>query len=323
VQPSSHARFPVIIGPTAGGKSALAVQAAHLFAARGIPAEIVTADAIQIYRGLDIGSAKPAPAEREGIPHHLIDIVEPTEGFSVDAWLELAEKTIAEIRARAGVPIVVGGTHLYVKALLEGLFEGPEPDESLRETLRQLDPIERRRELERVDPAAAARIHPADERRTVRALEVHRLTGKPISHWQEQWDSGRVRRDCVLIGLDWPTDPINRRINARVRAMMERGLLEETRGLHAAGKFGPQSREALGYKQLLAHLQGRCSLEEAVEAIKVQTRRFCKNQRTWLRRLRTIRGSVWISMPAPDPAGPAQTVVEKVLSRDPAGSADS
>jgi tRNA dimethylallyltransferase len=287
-------RFPVLVGPTASGKSELAVEAALLLGGgRAGAAEVVTADAFQVYRGMDIGTAKPTPRERRGVPHHLIDLVDPTEPFTVGRWLALAEAAIVDIRSRGLVPIVVGGTHLYIKALLDGLFEGPEPDPALRDELRARGLPALRAELERVDPAAAARIHPNDERRTIRALEVFRQTGRPISGWQSQWDR-RTRRDCTLIGLEWPTAELNRRINARVKAMMDGGLLDEVRALHAAGRLGPQAREALGYKQVLWYLEGRGSLEAAVEQIKIETRRFAKNQRTWLRRLRATPGSVWI-----------------------------
>jgi tRNA dimethylallyltransferase len=296
--------FPIIAGPTASGKSALAVAIAlHLRERLGLPAEVIAADSMQVYRGLDIGSAKPTLAERRGVPHRLIDVAEPTESFSVDRWLGMAEAEIARVRGAAGVggaggvggvPIVVGGTHLYIKALLDGLFEGPEPDPALRAQLHAMDPRERRAELERVDPAAAARIHPNDARRTVRALEVFRQTGRPISAWQSQWDAavrapGGGRPDCVLVLLNWPTQELNRRINARVRSMMESGLLEEVGSLHAAGRLGRQAREGLGYKQLVEHIEGRMTLQEAVERIKIETRRFAKNQRTWLRRLRAAR----------------------------------
>lgn len=291
------ARFPVIAGPTAGGKSWLAVAVAHELSkmAGREAAEIVTADSIQVYRGLDIGSAKPTAEERGGVVHHLIDVVEPTDSFSVHQWLALAERTVAEIRGRGRVPIVVGGSHLYIKAFLEGLFEGPAVDPALREELRGADLTELRAELGRVDPDAAARIHPADHRRTARALEVFRQTGMPISVLQRQWDrADHLRADCVLVGLDWPSEAINRRINARVKDMIERGLVEEARGLYAGGRLGPQAREALGYKQLIAAFEGRCSLDDAIEKIKIETRRFGKNQRTWLKRLRPTAGSVWI-----------------------------
>jgi tRNA dimethylallyltransferase len=286
-------RFPVICGPTASGKSTLAVELAiHLREHHQLAAEIVTADAFQVYRGMDMGTAKPSVAERRGIPHHLIDIAEPSERFTVDQWLERAETTIRELRARQTIPIVVGGTHLYVKALMEGLFEGPGADPAIRSQLEAMDPQERRAQLEAVDPAAATRIHFNDVRRTIRALEVHRLTGRPISDHQQQWDRATQRRDAFLITLNWPTEQLNRRINARVKAMMEAGLLEETRGLCAAGRLGPQACEALGYKQLLEHIEQGAPLEECVERIKIETRRFAKNQRTWLKRLGAMPGTL-------------------------------
>lgn len=294
-----HSHAIVIAGPTAGGKSALAMGLARLLRRRGRPAELISADSMQIYRGLDIGSAKPSAEERAEVPHHLIDTIEPTEPFTVHDWLERAERATADIRSRGGVPIVVGGTHLYIKALLEGLFEGPEPDPALRAQIEARPQPERRAELERVDPEAAARIHPNDTRRTVRAIEVHRQTGTPISTLQRQWDRERsARDDAVLVGLDWPAEAINRRINARVREMIRRGLVEETRRLLDAGRLGPQAREGLGYKQIAAHLRGELSLDDAVERLKIETRRFAKNQRTWLRRLRPTPGAVWIDAAA-------------------------
>lgn len=290
-------RFPVIAGPTAGGKSALAVAVAHEFNRRAgrDAAEIITADSIQVYRGLDIGSAKPTTDERGGVHHHLIDLVEPTDSFSVHQWLDLANAAVADIQARGRFPIVVGGSHLYIKAFLEGLFEGPPVDPALREALRNTDLAVLRAELDRVDPEAAARIHAADHRRTARALEVYRQTATPISVLQQQWDrTDHHRTDCVLVGLDWPTEPINRRINARVKDMIDRGLIDEARALHVSGRLGPQAREALGYKQLIAAFEGRCSIDDAMEKIKIETRRFGKNQRTWLKRLRPTPGSVWI-----------------------------
>jgi tRNA dimethylallyltransferase len=304
---------PVIVGPTAGGKTGLAIALARALIARGQPAEIVTADAFQVYRGMDIGTAKPTIEERSGIVHHLIDLVGPRERFTASEWLGRAKAVIAECRRRQVVPIVVGGTHRYVKLLLDGMFEGPGADEALREELRAMEPAALRAELERVDPVAASRLHPNDIRRTIRAIEVFRLTGRTISEHQTQWDAtepgedaaegasvGAVAGEFRLIGLDWPTELINRRINARVRLMMDRGLLEEVRRLRSEGAFEAeagqmnQAREAVGYKQLLAHLEGRCALDEAVERIKIDTRRLGKAQRTWLRRLRTTPKSVWI-----------------------------
>jgi len=278
--------IPVVIGPTAGGKTALAVELALRLARRDdVPAEIVSADSIQIYRRLDIGAAKPTREERRGVPHHLIDIVEPAEPYSVDRWLREADAAIDEIRARKARPIVAGGTHLYIKAFLDGLFEGPPPDPALRADLAAMPTARRRRELERVDPAAAARIHPNDQRRTIRALEVHRQTGKPLSKLQSQWDRDPARADALPVALLWPPDLINARINARVKQMIDAGLIEEARTLWQAGDLEGQAGQALGYKQLAAHFRGESTLEKAIEQIRIETRRFAKNQRTWLRRL--------------------------------------
>lgn len=301
---SRPALIPVICGPTAGGKSDLAVRVALRLIEQGLPAEVLAADAFQIYRGMDVGTAKPNQAERHGVPHRLIDLVEPEARFTVADWLAAAESEIERVRAGGGVPIIVGGTHLYVKALLDGLFEGPSSNPQIRSELGSLTPEALRAELERVDPGAAAKLHPNDLRRTIRAIEVFRLTGQPISRQQQQWDRGSPQRDAIylLVGLDWPVEAINRRINARVRGMFERGLLAEVRALWAGGRLGPQAREALGYKQLVEHLEGRISLDDAAERIKIETRRFAKNQRTWLKRLRQYTGSSWIDAGATDPA---------------------
>ena len=288
--------FPLIVGPTAGGKTALAVE---LALAVDPPGEIISADAFQIYRGMDIGTAKPSREERRGVVHHLIDIRDPTERYTAHDWLADAERAIEAVRARGALPIVVGGTHLYAKALLDGLFEGPEPDEALRTELAASSLAELRSELERADPTAAAKIHPSDRRRTVRALEVFRTTGVPISEHQTQWDrEGGGRSDCLLVSLEWPAELINPRINTRVKAMAEAGLVDEVRALHAADLLGPQAREALGYKQLLEHFAGHVPLDQAIERVKIQTRRFAKNQRTWLKRLRAGHSSIGL-----DPAG--------------------
>lgn len=313
--------MPVIVGPTAGGKTALAVAIARLLESRGLPGgEVVSADSMLVFRGMDIGTAKPTKEERAGVPHHLIDIADPSEAFSVERWLALAEASIAEIRSRGRVPIVVGGTHLYAKALLEGLFEGPKPDPVLREELAAMDPGERRRELERVDPEAAERIHPNDTRRAIRALEVFRQTGVPISRHQGQWDSGRTRPDALLVGLEWPIGVVNQRINARVKRMMRAGLVEEVRALWAGGGLGVQAREALGYKQLISHFEDgggggeQAELEGVMERIKIETRRLGKNQRTWLRRLRGMPGGLWISMEGRSTEDAAQLVVNRMVA---------
>lgn len=314
-------RIPVIVGPTAGGKTALAVEVARGLAARGLGGgEVISADAFQVYRSMDIGTGKATPDEQQGVPHHLLDILEPDnpEPFTVARWLDLAERAIADIRRRGKVPIVVGGTHLYIKSFMEGMFEGPGADEGLRETLRALSPVALRAELERIDPAAATRIHPNDERRTIRAIEVFRLTGVPISEHQAQWDrETSLREDAFLVGLDWPVEQINPRINSRVRQMMEAGFADEVRELMASGRLGTQAREALGYKQLAAWIEAGGSpggLEETVERIKVETRRFAKSQRTWLRRLRPMPGSIWLRPAESTLDDMTQVVVEQSLT---------
>jgi tRNA dimethylallyltransferase len=288
---SDDAPILLILGPTAGGKTSLSIELARAVPGGG---ECICADSMQVYKGMNIGTAKPTAAEQAAAPHHLLDLVEPDEPFSVDVWLGLAEETIASLRRRGRVPIVVGGTNLYIQALLEGLFDGPAPDAELRRRLGELDPAQLRARLESVDPAAASRIHRNDRKRTIRALEVHEQSGQRMSDLQTQWGHAQPRSDVRIIGLQWPVEAVNSRINARVRAMMAAGLLEEVRGLLQGGRLGPQAREALGYKQLVDHLEGRLTLEEAVEQIKIRTRRFAKQQRTWLRRFRSHPGSRWL-----------------------------
>lgn len=321
--------FPVIFGPTASGKSALALALAAALERRGRRAEIVTADAFQVYRGMDIGTAKPTPAERAARAHHLIDIVSPhaSEAFTVEHWLGRAGAIIDSLREAGAVPVVVGGTSLYIQSLLYGLFRGPAGDEGLRAELRAMSPEARRAELLRVDPEAAARIHPTDERRSVRALEVFRLTGTPISRLQRQWggaggDGQAPRADARLFILDWPVPALNQRINARVRAMRAAGLAEEVRSLLATGPLNLQAREALGYKQLIPVVSApggppaarEAALDDAFEQIKVLTRRLGKAQRTWARRLASARGAVTLPGEQSEGDGQAQTIANRLCS---------
>lgn len=289
----------MILGPTAGGKTRLAIDLARSLPGGG---ECICADSMQVYRGMDIGTAKPTVLEQGQALHHLLDIVEPDdETFSVDAWLELAERAIETIRSRGRWPVIVGGTNLYIQSFLYGMFDGPPPDEELRAALAELSEESLRERLMQADPAAAERIHRNDRKRSIRAIEVFEKTGRRLSDLQSQWSSGSMRDDVRLIGLEWPVEEINRRINARVKAMFEQGFVEEVRALHAAGKLGRQAREALGYKQIIDHLEGRLTLEEAFEQVKIRTRQYAKQQRTWLRRFRHLPGAVWLDAAAMTP----------------------
>lgn len=301
-------RYPVIVGPTAGGKTALGVELAKRLAG-----EVVTADAYQIYTDLHIGTAKPTIDEREGIEHHLIDLVELKERFTVHDWLHRAEPLIVSLQTKRITPVVVGGTNLYIKAFLDGMFEAPEPSDAVKDRVEDMTQPERRAMLEQVDPEAHARIDGADIRRTKRALEIYLETGTPITTLQRQWDQGRpTRPEAVLVGLDWSVEAINARINKRVKIMIEQGLVEEARALFDANAFGEQSREAIGYKQLIAHFEGRCSLDDAIERIKIDTRRFAKNQRTWLKRLRVRPGTIWVRAEGRDASDIANEVVQRM-----------
>ena len=260
------AKLISIIGPTASGKSDLALAVAC-----ALHGEILSADSMQVYRHMNIGTAKPTAAERAAVPHHLIDVVSPDEPFTVARFVEAADGVIADAAGR-GVPLIVtGGTPLYFKSLFEGLFEGPTADESVRTRLRQLPNDQLHARLAAVDPQAASRIHLNDTKRLVRALEVHELTGKPISEWQTEWASGRPRYEAVWFGMMWEREALNRRINARVKAMMAAGWLEETRSLlDQFRQLSPTAAEATGYHELIDHLAGRLPLEDAVEQIKIR-----------------------------------------------------
>ncbi len=294
-----HQPLILILGPTAGGKSTVAIELARRIGGGG---ECISADSMQVYRGMDIGTAKTPTDERRGVPHHLIDLVEPSDdSFSVDRWLELCERTIVDIRSRGCTPIIVGGTNLYVQALTQGLSDAlPAPDPALRASLSDLPADQLRERLMQVDPTAATRIHFNDRKRTIRAIEVFEQTGTPLSAMQKEWESPgrgipRLCRNLLIVGLDHPVEAINRRINARVKRMIEQGLVEEVRSLHGRRMMGRNAREALGYKQIIDHMEGRSTLDEAIEQIKIRTRRYAKQQRTWLRRFRAHPWAIWLN----------------------------
>ena len=277
----------LILGCTASGKGALAFELARRWAG-----QILSIDSMKVYRRMDIGTAKPTTEQRSEVKYHLIDVVEPSEQFSLGKYIELANEAI-EGMEHAGPIIAVGGTALYIKGLLDGLFEGPAACEEIRQRLRGQAAEEGsgklHEHLRRVDPAAAQRIHPNDLKRIIRALEVYELTGSAISDFQEQFCSGRHEGAWELIGLRRSVADNNRRINRRVRRMVELGLLGEVERLLAepAG-LSEQAAQAVGYAEMIGHLQGMFTLDEAVEKIKVNTRRLGKSQRTWFRRFQAV-----------------------------------
>ena len=274
----------LILGPTAGGKTSLAISLAQQLPDGG---ECICADSMQVYRGMDIGTATPTEEEQATVPHHLLNITDPSQdGFTVDEWLTRAQTTVKEIQNKTKWPIVVGGTNLYIQSLLFGMFDGPKSDPDIRASLESISNTELHVRLQAIDQEAASRIHVNDRRRLVRAIEVFEITGEPLSQLQSQWEQETPIHDVIVIGLIWEVEAINRRINTRVKDMMDQGLLEEVRVLQ--GALGMQAREALGYKQLLAHISGECTLDEAVEQIKILTRRFAKQQRNWLRRFQML-----------------------------------
>jgi tRNA dimethylallyltransferase len=278
-----------IVGPTASGKSALALRLALERSG-----EIVSCDSLQVYRGLDIGSAKATPAERALVRHHLVDVADPDGAFSAAEYALLARAALDDIRGRGRVPIVAGGTGLYLRALLEGLFEGPSRDEALRRRLETL--AERRgdarlhRLLLHVDPEAAARIRPRDRVRTVRALEVYWSTGRSITEQQRAGAEPLRGFRTLVIGLDPDRAALRAAVAARTRRMLEQGLLDEVRGLlDRFGDAGLRPLQAIGYRQALAVLRGDLTLAEAETAIVTDTMRFAKRQMTWFRHQADVR----------------------------------
>jgi len=278
----------LIIGVTGSGKGQLAFSLAE---SQG--AEIISIDSMKVYLRMDIGTAKPPKEIRERVKHHLIDIIEPSESFSVGAFVDAALEVIGQIESRKGRIIAVGGTALYIKALLYGLFEGPGTNEQIRAELRMRAEAEGLtqlyRELTEVDPTAAERINPNDAKRIVRALEVYKITGKPISSLQKQFTAEKPLHDWTIVGLWREKTEENKRINARVKKMIEAGLVAEVESLLAEEKpLSKQARSAIGYAEIIEHLAGRTSLEEAIELIKKNTRRLAKNQRTWFKTFKNV-----------------------------------
>jgi tRNA dimethylallyltransferase len=273
-----------IVGPTATGKSELAMAVAE-----SLGGEIVNADALQVYRGFDIGTAKPGPADRERVPHHLIDILEPGEIYSAGEFARRAREAIAVIQGRGRLPVVVGGSGLYLRALFFGISPIPPGDPAVQEVLRERLAAEGltnlRKELARIDPKTEARLAPGDTQRVLRALEVARVTGRPLSSWIAEQPFGTQAIAAVRVGLTLPRAILYDRIAGRVARMLEAGWLAEVEGLLRRG-LSPRlpAFQAIGYRQLVRHLEGDGSLELAVAGIVQETRRFAKRQETWFRK---------------------------------------
>lgn len=277
-----------IVGPTATGKSSLAMELAQ-----ELGGEIVNADALQVYQGFDIGTAKPTQEERTAIPHHLVGFKSPQEPFSAGEFVRLARKALSEISERDRIPFVVGGSGLYLKALLEGIHEIPPVDCSVREELRSRFAAEGlealRADLARLDPVTEARLASGDRQRILRALEVAISTGRPLSSWISSEPTENKGLEATKIGLTLPRPVLYDRIQDRVESMLRAGWLNEVESLKEQGFTGDEPAfQAIGYRQLWSHLQGLMTLSETAEAIAVATRRYAKRQITWFRNVEQI-----------------------------------
>jgi tRNA dimethylallyltransferase len=292
--PGSRPRILVICGPTASGKSELALRLAQ-----ELDGEIINADSMQVYRGMDIGTAKPTPEQRGNIPHHLIDVVDPDRPFSAADFAEAADRAILDIASRGKRAIVVGGTGLYIRALLKGLVDSPggsgETRKLLQEEARELGNEAMLAKLAAVDPELAARIHPNNLVRIIRALEVHCQTGIPLSRHQQEHGFGIRRYESLQIGIRVEREELYRRIEARVERMLNEGLAEEVRRLLEAG-YGRdlKSMRAIGYKEVISCLAGECTPGEAEMLMKRDTRRYAKRQMTWFNADADI---IWLEYP--------------------------
>lgn len=281
-----------LVGPTAVGKSDVALSCARQMGQLGRRVEIVALDSMTVYRQLDIGTAKPAAADRAEFPHHLLDLIDPHEEFTVAMYLAAAENSVRGILARNALPLFVGGSGLYLRTLLRGLFEGPEADWNLRRRLEEqaqaIGPDAFHARLALVDPVTAARLHPNDLRRIIRAFEVFELTGRPLSAWHQEQPVADTDHPRLLVWLDPDRTWLHSRIDRRVDAMLDAGLVEETRCARDSTGFGRTAAQALGYKEALEHLSGSTSLEACRTDIQTHTRQFAKRQCTWFRNLEEL-----------------------------------
>jgi tRNA dimethylallyltransferase len=300
----------LLAGPTAVGKSEIAA-----WLAEKLGGEIISVDSMQVYRGLDIGTAKPSSEERARVPHHLIDVVDLTESFDAARFIELAHRAVADIQGRGRLPILCGGTGLYFKVFLEGLAQAPPADDALRAALRATPLPELLRELAERDPVTYDRIDRQNPRRIIRAIEIIRLTGQPFSarraDWQHTTRNPQPAANCI--GLARSPADLQQRIDARVDAMFRRGWVAETEALLKCGLAQNQTAmQALGYRQIVEHLRGERSLPETIALVKLRTRQFAKRQMTWFRRQLRL---TWINL---EPQANAETVIKTIAGIPPA-----
>ncbi|MDG2382056.1 MAG: tRNA (adenosine(37)-N6)-dimethylallyltransferase MiaA [Pirellulaceae bacterium] len=296
-----------LTGPTASGKTRIGIELAKI-----LDAEIISMDSMAIYRGMDIGTAKPTVDERNAISHHLVNIVDPDELYSVSDYVDAAQLCIQKIRARGKQVLFVGGTPLYLKSLLRGTFVGPPADEEFRqavaEEIKQVGIAALHTRLQQVDPLSAAKFHPNDVRRIVRALEVHKATGQPISHLQLQFDQARSAEECRVFVLNWPRPELHHRINDRVDRMFAAGLVEEVQQLESQNQqLGRTAQQAVGYAEVISFLAGEIELDFTIHRTKSRTRQFAKRQITWFRSLDECR---WLAQSkTQSPLEMAETIV--------------
>jgi tRNA dimethylallyltransferase len=305
VEQTAKAKLPVIVGPTAVGKTDIAI-----LVAQRIGAEIVSADSRQIYRYMDIGTAKPSKEQREAVPHWMIDVIDPDVDYSAARYGRQTAEVIKNLQGQGRTTLLVGGSGLYIQALMENFFPAPPPDIRLRERLledaRKAGPGALHSRLSRVDPEAAGRIHPNDTKRLIRALEVHELTGRPISQLQK---AHAPRRQFLPLytGLSRGRGELKSRIDKRVDRMIEGGLVDEVRGILSMGYSEDlNSLNTVGYRETIAHLKGIQSLDETAVLIKKNTKAYAKRQLTWFRRIQTIQ---WIE------ASKDEAMISSIASR--------
>lgn len=278
----------VLIGPTAVGKTKMSIELA-----KRLQGEIINGDSMQIYKGLDIGTAKIRSEEMEGIPHHLIDIKEPYESFSVAEFQTLARSLITNITNRGKLPIIVGGTGLYIQSVIyDYQFSDAPSNDSYRQALEQCSSDELYERLRHIDPISAERIHPNNVRRVIRALEIYHCTGKTMTEWLKE-QKRQLVYNVALIGLTMEREKLYERINRRVDEMIAQGLIEEVKRLYDQGVRDCQAIQAIGYKELYAYFDGLITLEEAIEQLKQNSRRYAKRQLTWFRNQMPVQ---WFDM---------------------------